>query len=123
MEKVFGDFFEFIVFLVVFVFLLFPRKKKRQTRQEEEPQSSSQTESPFQSPLKEGLLSAVELRSSVEKGEGHSEIETRHLHGLLLEGASNTAVSHGHGKRMKGRQLLLSYEAFSLPLSLRPPRV
>jgi hypothetical protein len=123
MEKVFGDFFEFIVFLVVFVFLLFPRKKKRKTRQEEEPQSSSQTVSPSQSPLKGGPLSAIELCSSIEKSEVHSEIETRHLPGLLLETPARKAVPHGHGKRMKGRQFLLSYEAFSLPLSLRPPRV
>lgn len=126
MDTLASNLFEVLFLAVVFlVMLLKELKKKKQKECEEEeasvPPPSSAEDEPSLSPAfhQERVDPMLgELRSSLEELDVHSEIENRTIHGLLSEGEGKP-LSVPSRKRRNGRQMMVSYEIFSPPLSER----
>jgi hypothetical protein len=127
MEKLFGDFSEFLGLFIVFIFLILQHMKKKPLPTDEEPLAVPIKKAP---PLPSTLESkeankafSIPFHALNKEKLVREDMPTTSCDELLPQEEKNRGSFPSGAVRLKGRQLLLSYEALSLPLSLRVPRV
>jgi hypothetical protein len=110
MEKSLGDFLEFLGFLVLFFFLLLRNLKKKPTV--DEPKSVEE---------EQGVLQEKSSFSEIKEPSFQTVASERSTRGRIPPVAQPKALLSP--RKVHGRQLVLSYEILSKPLSLRVPRI
>ena len=112
MEKFFGDFLQFLGTLLVFLFLLLRQLKKKPSA--EEPQSETEDQGISQEKI---VVSTISEPSPETVALGS---DTKERGRAIPVPKPKVSLSP---RKAHARQLVLSYEILSKPLSLRVPRV